>query len=112
VFSPSLFPLFKGGDPRRNVTGPYGPTTALGSPAVVAALQQLSGCATALGVPLEDEGSSGSKGSHWWVGRSGVAGGAAGCSCMPCGAVVLGATQQRWHWRLHLLAAKYGIVCG
>jgi hypothetical protein len=64
VFSPSLFPLFKAGDPRRNVTGPYGPTTALTSPAVVAALQQLSGCAAA-GVPLEDEGSGGSRGSHW-----------------------------------------------
>ncbi|WIA21793.1 hypothetical protein OEZ85_004177 [Tetradesmus obliquus] len=65
VFSPSLFPLFKAGDPRRNVSGPYGATTALASPAVVAALRQLSGCASAAGVPLEDEGSGGSRGSHW-----------------------------------------------
>jgi hypothetical protein len=65
-FSPSLFPLFPAGDPRVNVTGPYGrPVTIIRSPKVAAVARAHFGCAALLGAALEDEGGGGSTGSHW-----------------------------------------------
>lgn len=66
AFSPSLFPLFAGGDPRVNVTGPYGaPITAIASPRVAEVARAHFGCPGLAGAYLEDEGGAGSTGSHW-----------------------------------------------
>jgi hypothetical protein len=65
-FSPALFPLFPNGDPRVNVTGPYGrAVTTVRSPRVAEVARSHFGCPTLAGALLEDEGAGGSTGAHW-----------------------------------------------
>lgn len=65
AFSPSLFALYVNGDPRSKIKTPYGEVTAIVSPRVQQETRRMFGCDSAQGALLEDEGNSGSTGSHW-----------------------------------------------
>lgn len=65
VFSPTLLPLFPGGDPRATLPGPYGNTSTITSPRVVQEVRRLFDCPTAAGAPLENGGGVDSVGAHW-----------------------------------------------